>query len=117
MIAPPPMPNRPARTPVTTPPAMIAAASSTSSDHGMLLSTSGRNMRGLGACVDHEIDRLAQHLRVRPRLDRMRRNVTAEGTRARHAVEQPEHMTRHGVQARALRELSVDVRDGSRAGL
>src|SRR5256885_810204 len=103
MIAPPPIPNRPARMPVTTPPAMIAAASSASSLSGTPVSTSGRDVRGFGAHVRHEADRLAQDVCARTGLHRMGRNVAAEGTRARHTVEQPEHVTGHGMQPRALR--------------
>src|ERR1700752_1640271 len=121
MIAPPPIPNRPARMPVSTPPAMITAASSASSDHGMPLSTSGRDVRRLGARVDHEADRLAQNLCARAGLHRVRRDVAAEGARARNAMEQAEHVTRHGVQPRAVGELALYIRDegfdGSLAGL
>src|SRR4051812_49284381 len=110
MIAPPPIPNSPARMPVTTPPAMIAAASSASSDHGIPVSTSSRDVRGFGAGVHHESGCIAQNLGARAGPHRMRRNVAAEGARAGHALEQPEHMAGHRMQPRAAREFALDVR-------
>src|ERR1043165_1862632 len=110
MMAPPPMPNRPARMPVTTPPVMIAAASSTSSDHGMPLSTSGRDVGGFGARVRNKRSRLAQDLRAGAGLDRMRRDMAAEGARAGHPLKQPEHVASHCVEARTRRQFALDVR-------
>ena len=40
-----------------------------------------------------------------------RRQMTAEGARAGHAAEQPEHVTRDGVKPRAARELALDIGD------
>src|SRR6188508_1248545 len=98
MIAPPPIPNKPARMPVTTPPAMIAAANNASSDHGMPASTSGRDGSGFCAHIRHESGRVAQDFGARLRLHRMGCDVTAKGACAGDALEQPEHMTRHRVQ-------------------
>src|SRR3954468_1697304 len=110
MIAPPPIPNSPARSPETTPPEMMAAASSASSDHGIPVSTSSRDVRGFGAGVHHESGCIAQKLGAHDGPHRMRRNVAAEGARAGHALEQPEHMAGHRMQPRAAREFALDVR-------
>ena len=55
--------------------------------------------------------RLAQDRNACPGLHRMRRDVAAEGARARNAVEQAEHMARHGMQPRALREFALHIGD------
>src|SRR5947209_4187920 len=111
MIAPPPIPNRPAKMPVTIPPAIIAAASSASSDSGTPVSTSGRDVGRFGAGVRHKRDRLAQNFSAATWLDRVRRNVPPERACARHGMEKAEHVPRHRVQPRAARKLTLDVRD------
>src|SRR3954471_8399152 len=110
MIAPPPIPNRPARIPVTTPPTMMAPASSASSESGTPVSTLGRDVRGLGARARQEVDCIAQHRNASPGLYGMRRDVTAERARARHPLKEAKDMSRHRVQPRAARKLALDVR-------
>src|SRR5579862_5004764 len=105
MTAPPPMPNRPARMPVTTPPAMIAAASQRSSPSGtpeiiespgsVIETRSRRDVRHIGTRVQYERNRLAQDRNAGAGLDRMRREVATERARAGHRVEQAEQVSRH----------------------
>ena len=121
MIAPPPMPNRPARMPVTTPPATITAASKRelaerepkhgcSEDAGSSRRDACRGgLRHFSGLSITSAKRLRQHLGACAGLDRLRREMPAEGARARHAVEQAEHMARDGMQPRAARELALDV--------
>src|SRR5947199_10587010 len=99
-MAPPPIPNRPAKMPVTIPPAMIAAASSASSDSGTPVSTSGRDVGRFGALVRYVSDRVAQNFSAGTWLDRVRRNVTPERERPRHGMETAEHGARAGGQVR-----------------
>src|SRR5947209_3418499 len=109
MIAPPPMPNRPARMPVTRPPATIAKASQASSASGTPVSTSGRNVGRFAARVPYKADRVAQDPDAGARPHGMRRDVTAEGTCARHPLEQTEQMPRDRVQPRAASKLALGV--------
>src|SRR5262249_17669490 len=108
MIAPPPMPNRPARKPDTTPPAMTIAASQATSlsetpaiKAGFFAEWSRRDVRQIRAVVHHLGQRIAQDRNVGAALDGVDRNVTAERARAGHAVEQAEDVTRHRVQPHA----------------
>src|SRR5947209_17783609 len=109
MIAPPPIPNSPARIPVTTPPAMIAPASSASSENGTPVSTSGRDVGRGGTRVRHQTDRLAQNRHAGTGLDGLRRDVTAERARAGHPLKQAQDVARHRMQPRAARKLTFDV--------
>src|SRR5947209_18746858 len=118
MIAPPPMPNRPARMPVTTPPMTIAKASQASSPSGMPgiigcsgENLSGRDMRQLCARVHDEAQRVAQDRNAGARLDGVRRDVAAERARAGHALEQAEDVPGHRMQPRAARKLALEVRE------
>ena len=119
MIAPPPMPNRPARKPASTPPATMIAASQASSPSGTPANigrpsdrwtrNSGRDVRQFGARVHHMGKRVAQDRNAGAGLDGLRRDVAAERARAGHGVEQAEDMARHGVQPRAARKLALHI--------
>src|SRR5215470_5745471 len=122
MSAPPPMPNRPARMPVTTPPAMISAASSRSSLTGTprIIRRSHWLRRQRSRCggvrhlhihVHDEGKRVAERCYAGAGLDRLRRQVPAEGARAGDAAEQPEDVARDGVKAHAARKLALDIGD------
>src|SRR5260221_4014415 len=99
MTAPPPIPNRPAMIPVTTPPPATAAARIASSPIGMpniggLLPSDhsrGGGFSRSGAARD-ETEGIAQHLRARARLDRGDRKVTTKSAGAPHPVGQSHHM-------------------------
>src|SRR5947209_9060433 len=108
MIAPPPIPNRPARIPVTTPPAMIAPASSGSSEDGTPVSTSSRDVSRGGTRVRHETDRIAQDRNAGARLDGLRRDVKAERARAGHPLEQAKDVPGHCMQPGTARKLAFD---------
>src|SRR5437870_4615462 len=111
MIAPPPIPNRPARIPVTTPPAMIAPASSASSGNGTPVSTSGRDVGRGGTRGRHEIERVTQDRNAGARLDGLRRDVAPKCTRAGHPLKQAQDVPGHCMQPRTARKLAFDVRE------
>src|SRR5215469_10736392 len=156
MMPPPPMPNRPARIPVTTPPATISSTSHASSWKGTPktigfsapASVHLRNVRRYGVTAPsrekstagtglappirlHDSsacdapsgrDRLAparadarerfgENRGAGARLDRLARQVPAEGARAPHAAEQPQHVAGDGRKARAARKLALDIGD------
>src|SRR5258707_8072746 len=108
MMAPPPMPNRPARMPVTTPPMTIATASHISSPTGtpniegsawgIARTGDGRSRRGgvlqFGPRVHDQGERLAQDPRVRAGFHTLGRDMAAERARARHALKQAEQVAR-----------------------
>ena len=54
-------------------------------------------------------ERVAQDRNAGAGLDGMRRDVAAEGARAGHGMEQPEHVARHGMQPRAARKLALHI--------
>src|SRR5436305_13816863 len=110
MLAPPPIPNRPARIPVTTPPAMIAPASSASSENGTPVSTSGRDVGRGGTRVRHQTDRLTQNPNAGTGLDGLRRDVAPKCTRAGHPLKQAQDVPGHCMQPRTARKLAFDVR-------
>src|SRR6266481_5135174 len=114
MTAPPPIPNRPAMIPVTTPPPATAAARMASSPIGIpnigglnpsYHSRGGRFDR-CGAALD-EAERIAQHLRARAGLDRGDRKVATKRTGARHPVEQSHQMTKDATRANPGRRLAL----------
>src|SRR3954453_11768997 len=113
MIAPPPIPNRPARKPATTPPVTMAAPSQASSLSGTpenirmswgKPAASSRDVRQIRPRVHHETYRLAQDRNAGAGLDGFGGDMTAERARARHAVKHPEDMASHGMQPRAARK-------------
>src|SRR5256885_9279336 len=116
MIAPPPMPNRPARMPVTRPPAIIANASQASSASGTpgiigcsgKTSLSGCDVRQIRARVHDKTKRLAQHRNAGAGPDGVRGDMAAERARAGHALEQAEDVPGHRMQPRAARKLALD---------
>src|SRR6185369_8061937 len=120
ITAPPPMPNRPANTPTTTPATTIQSASSASSPIGYpssILSPEGSRREKSGRDV-REIDPRVQHLRKRichdagagPWLDRLGRQMAAEGARAGHRAEQAEDVSRDSAEPHAVGEFPLDVR-------
>src|SRR3954463_13145557 len=124
MIAPPPMPNSPARKPASTPPATMTAASQASSLNGIpeIIGTGsapgaarrlGCDVRQIRARVHHEIKRLAQDRNASAGLDGLRRDVTAESARARHALKQAENVPGHRMQPCAVCKLAFDVGEES----
>src|SRR4030088_1809821 len=108
MMPPPPMPNRPAKRPVASPPATIRSRSQASSLAGTpkyircsaggpdetFPGFSSRDRRRLRDrpvnTVTDERQRLDQDIRPGAGLDRVGRQVTAEGARARHTAEEAE---------------------------
>src|SRR5438105_8604277 len=106
------MPNSPASTPVTTPLNRMAAASQASSSadapRNMPISADAGSPEGPSGCgglgevdvgVDHERQRLRQDFRAGAGSDRVLGDVAAERARARHAMEQAEHVPSDRMQA------------------
>src|SRR3974390_3374464 len=114
MSAPPPIPKRPARIPVTRPPATTNVASSAISPIG---TPNINKSPGSGRARVHKWrvahaqkrKRVAQRCNPRPRLDRLGREMAAKRSRTRHASKQSKHVTRDGVEARTTRKLALDV--------
>src|SRR4051812_19090060 len=85
MMAPPPMPNRPARKPETTPPATMTAASQASSSSGMPenmesssdAKVSRRDVRQIRPRVHHAANRVTQDRNAGAGLDGLGRDVAA----------------------------------------
>src|SRR5882724_173650 len=104
MMAPPPMPNSPARMPVTMPPPMIATASQPSSPRGTPNingsawtasewsggTSRGGGVRQIGTQVHDQGQRVTQHFHAAAGLDALGRDVAAERARAGHRMEQTE---------------------------
>src|SRR5215472_16441151 len=122
MTAPPPIPNRPAMMPVSTPPPAMAAARTTSSpigtpDISTLLSpgtspgtSRGRRLSQCGAACK-QTERLAQHLGAGTRLDRCDGKVAAERARARRPMEQAHHMAKDCTCPHAGGGLALHIGD------
>src|ERR1700674_4908351 len=111
MMAPPPMPNSPARMPVTALLTMIAAASQASSPRGtssnMRISAAGSpgaagrtSSRGglhqIDIAVEHERERLGEHLDAGRGLHRVHGEMPAEGARSGHPVKKTEQVAGDG---------------------
>src|SRR5262249_11048881 len=116
MTAPPPMPNRPASTPVTTPLANIPSTSSAISPGGT------PNMGFIPSCrtgscghdpgldvVAHEGERIEKCLCDGARLDALGREVAAKQPRTRQGVKETDRMARDGVEPRAARDLALEI--------
>src|SRR6185312_2674738 len=125
MTPPPPMPNRPARMPVTTPPARINSTSQTISPSGypssmvirwMPSDRTNDDVRQIRGPVQHQRQRISHDGGPGARLDRFRRQMAPEGARARHRAEQPKHVPRDAAQPNAGRRLALDVRDERERG-
>src|ERR1039457_6144846 len=147
IMAPPPMPNRPARMPTRMPAPAIQSASRTISPIGypsnifprivrqarliylrMILSENRFRlfgiMHGLGGDVRQILGRV-QHQRQRishdggagARFDRLGRQMTAEGARARHRMEQAEDMAGDRMQPHALGQFALDIGNESQRRL
>src|SRR5215813_1286345 len=121
MTAPPPMPNRPARIPVTTPPTTMAAASQRSSLSGTAnmaapdASGGGDESRSL---VRYQCKRLPQHVGAGVGPDTFGRDMATERARPRHRMKQAEHMAGDRVEAHAARDRALDVgEEGLRGSL
>src|SRR3981189_2119335 len=118
MTAPPPMPNRPAISPVTTPPPRIPATSSAISPNGtpnimgcpQARIGSGRRGPGrFGVGIPRERQRVEESSGGGPGLHAFGREVAAEGARTRDAMEQAEDMAGHRMEPRATRDLTLDI--------
>src|SRR6185312_6804635 len=121
MIAPPPMPNRPARMPTRMPAPAIQPASSASSPggypntKGSLQSAqrgaaSGGHVRQIGPTVQHERHRFLHYSNAGAGLHRLGREMAAESTRARHGAENAEHVPRDRRETGAARQFLLDIR-------
>src|SRR5690348_8945949 len=121
MIAPPPIPNRPARMPTRMPAPAIQPASSAISLGGYPNTTgslqsaqrgaaSGGHVRQIRRAVQHERHRFLQYSNAGARLHRLGREMAAEGARARHGAEKTEHVPRHRREADAARQFPFDIR-------
>ena len=120
MMAPPPMPNRPARMPVDD-----AArhdrrrepARSRRAERPACMDCPGNVVRPRRCAPIRRALSITSASASRrtaapaPGLTACGREMPAEGARARHAVEQAEHMARDGMQPRAARKLALDVGD------
>src|SRR5580704_9266082 len=130
MTAPPPMPNRPASNPVTTPPTMMASASQSSSLKGTpkiilcrLPGRDGSKLRGdvrqfpvrVQTLIRDKRERRGEEFGAGLRGSRSTGEMPAVSARAGHRVEQAVQMSRDGVQPRAVRQLAFDIR-GERGG-
>ena len=122
MMAPPPMPNRPARMPIDDAGDQQSRARAgdladrISQQHAFprkagedraqaaMCAKSG----GLSSTSASASARTSAH---RAGLDRLGRQMPAEGARARHRAEQPEQMARDGVQPRAARQARARYRE------
>ena len=109
MMLPPPMPNRPARMPVTMPPATIPRrgrqlADGDAADHqaAMCARSPGESTTSASASVEHR--------GAGAGLDRLGRQVAAERARAGHAAEQAQHVAGDAGKLRAAGKLALDIR-------
>src|SRR3569623_441030 len=112
MTPPPPMPNRPARMPVPTPPARLSSTSQAISPSGYPSSMTvrgwpcekaGGDVRQFGAAVQHQRQRISHDGGRGAGLDRLGRQMAAEGACARHGAAQAEHVARDAGEAHARR--------------
>src|SRR5208282_2558373 len=123
MTEPPPMPNRPARSPVITPPMTMAAASQrisfspTPRSIFAVLPRSGSDVRQFAVAVRDETDRFDQKFGAGMRRRRGTSEMPAESTRPRHGAEQAMQMPGDGVEPPALLELARDIGKQRRRGL
>ena len=67
--------------------------------------------------VHHQRQRISHDRRAGAGLDRLGRQMPAEGARARHRAEQAEQVARDGMQPRAARQLALDIGDERQRGL
>src|SRR5579864_9667427 len=129
MTAPPPMPNRPASNPVTTPPTTMVSASQNSSLNGtpkiillFALSVTAA-LRGdvrqfpvpVQALVCDKRERRSEEFGAGVPGSRGAGKMPAEGARTGHRVEQAVQMPRDGVQFCAGGDFALDIR-GERGG-
>src|SRR4051812_13333445 len=121
---PPPMPNRPAKTPTTIPATAIHAARNAislagkpSTYHLAREGKSGGDVRQIGGRVQHQRERVLEHARIRAGFHRLGRKIPAEGARAGHRAEQAEHVPRDAGELHALRRLALDIRDQRARGV
>src|SRR5450759_2689778 len=116
IMAPPPIPNRPARMPTRMPAPAIQSASRTTSPIGYprimlprMKRRLGGDVRQIVAGVQHQRQRISHDGSRGRRLDRLGRKMAAKGARARHCAKQAEHMASNGMQPHALGELALDI--------
>src|SRR6266700_5150607 len=121
MMPPPPMPNRPARMPVTIPPRMIASTSQTISPRETPRNINctarfearrpsrelGGDVRQIRPAVHHERQRSGEDVRAGAGLHRFGREMAAEGACAGHAAEKAEHVAGDGGEPGAAFELAL----------
>src|SRR5580704_1624784 len=131
MTAPPPMPNRPANSPVMTPPTMIANASQSSSCNGtpriilLIALSTGAGLRGdvgqfparVQIVVRDKRERRSEEFGAGLRRSRGAGEVPAVSARAGHRAEQAVQMPRDGVQPRAVCDFTYDIRGERGSGL
>src|ERR1700690_3837084 len=117
IMAPPPIPNRPARMPTRMPAPAIQSASRTISPIGYprimlprMKRRLGGDVRQIVTGVQHQRQRISHDGSRGRRLDRLGRKMAAEGARARHRAEQAEHMTSNRMQPHALGQFALDIR-------
>src|ERR1700730_12743207 len=122
MTATPPMPNRPANSPVMTPPTMMANASQSSSCNGtpriilLFALSTGAGLRGdvgqfparVQTMVRDKRERRGEVFSAGLRRCRCAGEVPAVSARAGHGAEQAVQMPRDGVQPRAARQLAFN---------
>ena len=77
----------------------------------------GRDVRQIGAAVQHQRQRISHDRRAGAGLDRLGRQMPAEGARAGHGAEQAEHVAGDGVQPHALGQFALDIGDQRQRGL
>src|SRR3984885_15529278 len=123
MTAPPPMPNRPARIPVMTPPITTASASQRISLNGTpstialsVLALSGGAI-GLQRHIRNKRQRGGEKVGASLRRRGGAGERAAERACPRHGAEQAVQMPRNGMRARALRKLALDIGDQRRRGV
>src|SRR5579862_2074759 len=118
MMPPPPMPNRPAKSPVTTPPPRINSTSQTISPIGLPSTRRPGRRNALGGdvrqivCPVHYQRQRSSHDRGRcALLDRLGREVPAEGARAGNAAEKAEDVAGDGMEPHPFVQLALDIGD------
>src|SRR5580704_4498612 len=131
MTAPPPMPNRPANSPVMTPPTMIANASQSSSCNGtpriilLFALSTGAGLRGdvgqfparVQIMVRDKRERRGEEFSAGLRRCRGTGEMPAVSACTGHCAEQAVQMPGDGVQPRAARDFTFDIKGERGSGL